>query len=69
MFIEVVIEGEIINRIHVNADLPVTGFNKKECKRRQNLIEDYLHELKSLYPQASFQLAYESRIHLIEIND
>jgi hypothetical protein len=68
MFIEVVIENEIINRVHVDLG-DVDLFNSKEFKIREQLIRAYISELKTIFPKADFQLAFESKIHLIELND
>lgn len=65
MFIEVVIDGEIINRVHINLD-PFNDHSLAEFKVREELINAYISELKILYPKAYFQLAFESRINLIE---
>jgi hypothetical protein len=63
MFIEVVIDGSIERRVHVNLH-PFTRFTEMDFSAREELIRAYITELKLLYQKADFQLAFESRMNL-----
>jgi hypothetical protein len=67
MFIEVIIEDLVERRVHVPLE-PFIHFTYSEFKAREALINAYIGELKMLYPKAWFQLAYESRMNLIDDN-
>lgn len=65
MFIEVVENREIIKRLRIEQGF-LNIFEQEYFDAREQIIEAYLRELRILYPKASFQLAFESKIHLIE---
>lgn len=63
MFIEVVIQEEIVYREQVEM---FEGNEYQDYKIRELLIARMINKLKMVFPFADFQLAFESRIHLIE---